>query len=48
MKLINILKNIVKKEEKKMNFNKLATEWLMQKKIRIKESTYSKYEYVIN
>ena len=48
MNLMNILKNIVKKEEKQMDFNKLATEWLMQRKIRIKESTYSKYEYVIN
>lgn len=29
MKLINILKNIVVKEEKQMDFNKLAIEWLM-------------------
>lgn len=48
MNLINVLKNIVKKEDDKLDFEKISTEWLLQKKIGIKESTYAKYEYMIN
>ena len=48
MNLINILKIIVKKEDDKLDFEKIAMEWLLQKKIGIKESTYAKYEYMIN
>ena len=48
MSLINILKNIVNKYDKKMDFEKVSGEWLLQKKIAIKESTYAKYEYMIN
>ena len=48
MNLINILKIIVKKEDDKLDFEKIAMEWLLKKKIGIKESTYAKYEYMIN
>ena len=40
MKILDIIKNIVKKEDEKLNFNKLVKEWLEIKKISIKESTY--------
>ena len=48
MNLIEKLKNIVKKEDEKLNFKKIADEWLETKKITIKESTYYNYVYFIN
>ena len=48
MKLLDILRKVIRKEEKKMKFEDTATEWLLLKKIEIKQSTYAKYEYVIN
>ena len=30
-----------------MNFEKIGEEWLLQKKIRIKDSTLAKYEYIM-
>lgn len=48
MKLLNIIKNVLKKEDEKLNFNKLVKEWLEIKKISIKESTYCNYVYSIN
>jgi integrase len=48
MELLNKLRNIVKKEDDKLNFNKLVEEWLETKKISIKESTYCNYVYSIN
>ena len=48
MKIIEKLKNIVKKEDEKLNFKEIATEWLEQRKITIKESTYAKYSMIIN
>ena len=35
MNLMNKLKNIVKKEDEKLKFNKLVEEWLETKKISI-------------
>lgn len=48
MNLIEKLKNIVKKEDEKLNFKVIADEWLETKKITIKESTYYNYVYFIN
>ena len=48
MEIFNKLRNIVKKEDDKLNFNILVEEWLENKKISIKESTYCNYVYVIN
>ena len=48
MKLLDILRKVIRKEEKKMKFEDIAIEWLLLKKIEIKQSTYAKYEYVIN
>ena len=48
MNLIEKLKNIVKKEDEKLNFKEIADEWLETKKITIKESTYYNYVYFIN
>ena len=48
MEIFNKLRNIVKKEDDKLKFNILVEEWLENKKISIKESTYYNYVYVIN
>ena len=48
MGIFNKLRNIVKKEDDKLKFNILVEEWLENKKISIKESTYCNYVYVIN
>ena len=48
MEIFNKLRNIVKKEDDKLKFNILVEEWLENKKISIKESTYCNYVYVIN
>ena len=48
MKILNKLRNIVKKKDDKLKFNILVEEWLENKKISIKESTYCNYVYVIN
>lgn len=48
MNLIEKIKNIVKKEDEKLNFKVIADEWLETKKITIKESTYYNYVYFIN
>ena len=48
MNLIEKLKNIVKKEDEKLNFKVIADEWLETKIITIKESTYYNYVYFIN
>lgn len=48
MKIFNKLRNIGKKEDDKLKFNILVEEWLENKKISIKESTYCNYVYVIN
>ena len=50
MEIFNKLRNIVKKEDDKLKFNilVLVEEWLENKKISIKESTYCNYVYVIN
>ena len=48
MEIFNKLRNIVKKEDDKLKFYILVEEWLENKKISIKESTYCNYIYVIN
>ena len=48
MEIFNKLRNIVKKEDDKLKFYILVEEWLENKKISIKESTYCNYVYVIN
>ena len=48
MNFIEKIKNIVKKEDEKLNFKEIADEWLETKKITIKESTYYNYVYFIN
>ena len=48
MDIFNKLRNIVKKEDDKLKFSRLVEEWLENKKISIKESTYYNYVYVIN
>ena len=48
MEIFNKLRNIVKKKDDKLKFNILVEEWLENKKISIKESTYCNYVYVIN
>ena len=35
MKLLNIIKNVLKKEDEKLNFNKLVKEWLEINKLPI-------------
>ena len=48
MEIFNKLRNIVKKENKNLQFNILVEEWLENKKLSIKESTYCNYVYAIN
>ncbi len=47
MKFINILKNIIKKEDSRMKFEFIANEWLEYKRNSIKKSTYGNYLYII-
>ena len=47
MEIFNKLRNIVNKNDK-LKFNILVEEWLENKKISIKESTYCNYVYSIN
>ena len=46
--ILNSIVNVIKKRRYRLNFEILATEWLNKKKIGLKESTCSKYEYMIN
>ena len=48
MKILDILRNIAKKEDEKLYFKEVAEKWLEAKQITIKESTYAKYEFTIN
>lgn len=48
MKVLDRLRNIAKKEDERLNFEQIAKEWLEQRKVTIKESTYAKYLYTIN
>lgn len=43
-----IFKNLKKKEDDKMKFEKIAKEWLEFKKTSIKESTYFNYMFIVN
>ena len=47
MKVLNKLKKIIKKEDEKMNFEKVSEEWLNYKKISIKSSTYYNYLFIV-
>ena len=47
MKILNKLKQIIKKEDEKMNFEKISMEWLNYKKNSIKNSTYCNYLFII-
>ena len=48
MYLFSKLKSIFKKENKKVEFGKIAHEWIEYKKISIKESTYYNYVFIID
>lgn len=43
-----LFKNLKKKEDDKMKFERIAKEWLEYKKTSIKESTYFNYMYIVN
>ncbi len=47
MKILNKLKKLIKQKDEKMNFEKIAHEWIEYKKISIKESTYYNYLFII-
>ena len=48
MYLFSKLKSIFKKEGKKVEFGKIAHEWVEYKKVSIKESTYYNYVFIID
>lgn len=47
MKVLKKLKKVIKKEDEKMNFEKISKEWLNYKRISIKDSTYYNYLFII-
>ena len=47
MKILKKIRKMIKKEDEKMNFERIAQEWIEYKKISIKESTYCNYLFII-